>query len=88
MGDCEHKKTQIWEPHLAGARKCLDCGMVYNPNFSPRWHVEVETVEIPKDEYDALLRRIVVLTNRVKALNEQIDQAITDQTHMPCPRNE
>ena len=29
---CEHKNTQIWEPHLAGARKCKDCGMVYNPN--------------------------------------------------------
>lgn len=30
--ECQHKNTQIWEPHLAGARKCLDCDMVYNPN--------------------------------------------------------
>lgn len=30
--DCLHINTKIWEPHLAGARKCIDCGMVYNPN--------------------------------------------------------
>lgn len=23
---CQHKNTKVWEPHLAGARKCLDCG--------------------------------------------------------------
>lgn len=30
--NCSHKNTQIWEPHLAGARKCKDCGWVKNPN--------------------------------------------------------
>lgn len=38
---CAHKNTKIWEPHLAGARKCLDCGMVYNPNRSPSWGKEL-----------------------------------------------
>ena len=31
---CKHKNTIIWEPHLAGARKCIDCGWIYNPNRS------------------------------------------------------
>lgn len=43
--ECEHKKTQIWEPHLAGARKCNDCGMVYNPNRNPQWFFEGPSVE-------------------------------------------
>lgn len=34
---CAHKNTEIWEPHLAGARRCLDCKMVYNPNCTPAW---------------------------------------------------
>lgn len=34
---CEHKRTVIWEPHLAGARKCQDCGMVYGPGRTPQW---------------------------------------------------
>jgi len=29
---CEHKNTVMWEPHLAGARKCNDCGWVKSPN--------------------------------------------------------
>lgn len=29
---CDHKNNRIWEPHLAGARKCYDCGMVKSPN--------------------------------------------------------
>lgn len=39
---CVHTNTQIWEPHLAGARKCKDCGMVYNPNHTPQWFFEEE----------------------------------------------
>jgi hypothetical protein len=38
--ECKHERTQIWEPHLAGARKCLNCGMIYNPNRSPAWQLE------------------------------------------------
>lgn len=34
MTSCPHNETVIWEPHLAGARKCKACGMVYNPNMS------------------------------------------------------
>jgi hypothetical protein len=30
---CEHLKTYMSEPHLAGARKCSDCGMYFNPNM-------------------------------------------------------
>ncbi len=40
MSGCEHRRTEIWEPHLAGARKCLDCKMVYNPNHTPSWFIE------------------------------------------------
>lgn len=35
--ECQHKNTIIWEPHLAGARKCVDCEMIYNPNRVPNW---------------------------------------------------
>jgi hypothetical protein len=38
--ECAHTKTKIWEPHLAGARKCLDCEKVYNPNRTPNWQIE------------------------------------------------
>lgn len=38
--ECSHKRTKIWEPHLAGARKCLDCEKVYNPNREPNWKIE------------------------------------------------
>lgn len=37
---CKHTNTVICEPHLAGARRCIDCGMVYNPNSAPRWQLE------------------------------------------------
>lgn len=37
---CQHKNTRMWEPHLAGARKCNDCGWEYNPNMTPKWHPE------------------------------------------------
>jgi len=32
MNNCKHTNTKIWEPHLAGARKCSDCGWVKSPN--------------------------------------------------------
>lgn len=38
--ECLHRNTKIWEPHLAGARKCLDCGRVKNPNRNPQWDFE------------------------------------------------
>ena len=37
---CSHKNSSIWEPHLAGARKCNDCGYEYNPNISKEWYPE------------------------------------------------
>lgn len=37
---CDHVNTKIWEPHLARARKCIDCGAVYNPNRTPNWQHE------------------------------------------------
>lgn len=67
MIDCEHKKTEIWEPHLAGARKCLDCKMVYNPNRSPSWFCEHEPRELGQFEQtfrckmcDSKIRRIII----------------------------
>lgn len=44
-GGCVHERTKIWEPHMAGARKCVDCHMVYNPNRSPSWQIEPPSVE-------------------------------------------
>ena len=32
MRTCKHEDSRIWEPHLAGARKCNDCGWVKSPN--------------------------------------------------------
>lgn len=40
--ECQHKNTKIWEPHLAGARKCLDCGKVKYRASSTEWVVECE----------------------------------------------
>lgn len=37
---CRHEKTVMTEPHLAGARKCLGCGAIYNPNRAPNWQME------------------------------------------------
>ncbi len=53
MSDCKHLQTKIWEPHLAGARKCLDCDMVYNPNHNPSWHVEPPSMK-------ALQERLII----------------------------
>ncbi len=47
---CEHKNTQIWEPHLAGARKCKDCGLVYNNNAG-RWYCEHPEEKIFKSKW-------------------------------------
>lgn len=43
--ECQHEKTRMWEPHLAGARKCLDCGLVYNKNIN-KWYCEHPNEEI------------------------------------------
>lgn len=51
--NCSHIKTKIWEPHLAGARKCLHCGMVYNPNRDPSWFFEEQEKPVNKGiKYD------------------------------------
>jgi len=49
VSECKHERTQMWEPHLAGARKCLDCGWVKNPNRAhfgePLWFNEDKELE-------------------------------------------
>lgn len=38
---CDLKCSRIWEPHLAGARRCNVCGRVYNPNNEgEKWRFE------------------------------------------------
>lgn len=54
--NCSHKDTKIWEPHLAGARKCLICGMVYNPNCSPSWFYE----KMPIEEQLRVAKRLIM----------------------------
>lgn len=49
--ECRHSRTEMWEPHLAGARKCKDCGMVYNPNMGG-WHHEDSFI----CDYDAVVK--------------------------------
>lgn len=79
---CEHKNTIMWEPHLAGARKCKDCGMVYNPNYNPKWYVEIETVTIPKDLLkeltcfieDLVFTPLVELRSKRDVLLEKLDK--------------
>lgn len=72
---CEHKQTKIWEPHLAGARKCIDCGMVYNPNCAQRWFIEQVPREFwIKSTYDfiSIEPRDVLEAERPK-FNETLD---------------
>jgi len=61
MEECTHKNTKIWEPHLAGARKCVDCGMVFNPNrryfnpnASPWFDEDAENEAKERAEYERL----------------------------------
>lgn len=47
----------MWEPHLAGARKCIDCGWVYNTNVgyvtgNPWFDEDAEIVESEKMKVD------------------------------------
>jgi len=62
MNRCEHKNTQMWEPHLAGARKCLDCGWVKSPNREylggELWFDEdAEKEEAEKAQYEKLKKK-------------------------------
>lgn len=51
--ECAHKNTKIWEPHLAGARKCLDCNKVYNPNRTPKWQLNEKHERFSKRDSQA-----------------------------------
>ena len=64
MIDCKHKNTQIWEPHLAGARKRRDCNMVYNPNFTPNWFYEKPPKIYSKDDIAPLLEALETIKAR------------------------
>lgn len=47
MSECKHDNTIMWEPHLAGARKCKDCGRIMNPNKGRnKWFFEVTDQDI------------------------------------------
>lgn len=74
---CIHVKTKMWEPHLAGARKCLDCERVYNPNCTPNWFFEgptdQERIEVLREE-SAKLHAIVLVQH--KALQNIQNEAI------------
>lgn len=50
---CQHTNTKIWEPHLAGARKCLDCELVWNNNVG-EWRCEHPKEKIKIFPYAAL----------------------------------
>lgn len=62
MQNCEHKRSIICEPHLAGARKCLDCGWVKSPNRQylggELWFDEVAEIEAAeKAQYERLKKK-------------------------------
>jgi len=62
VSECKHEKTRIWEPHLAGARKCLGCGWVKNPNRAycgkPIWFDEdAEQEAAERNEYQRLKKK-------------------------------
>lgn len=40
VNPCLHKNTEIIEPHLAGARRCLDCGAERGAGSMPYERVE------------------------------------------------
>ncbi len=64
--ECQHLKQQMWEPHLAGARKCYDCGMVYNPNHTPNWFFEPPSLQ----------EQIAKLTRENAAFREVLDEIV------------
>ena len=47
--ECKHTNTIMWEPHLAGARKCMDCGRVRNPNMGSDWFYEKKVIAFATD---------------------------------------
>lgn len=47
---CTHANTKIWEPHLAGARKCLDCKRVKSSGSSHDWYFEGDEKKMSEDE--------------------------------------
>ncbi len=70
MSQCAHVRTEIWEPHLAGARKCLDCGQVYNPNCTPNWFYE----ESPVSQISQLTAKIERLETEKKNIQAEFDK--------------
>lgn len=74
--DCKHEKTQIWEPHLAGARKCLACGMVYNPNRAyankDPWFFEPPSLEEQIEDLKAKLAQSEEKRSKLRACLELI----------------
>jgi hypothetical protein len=58
---CAHNRVKIHEPHLAGARKCLDCEMVYNPNHTPNWFFEEKKIEVTRAQIEKIWNDLSVL---------------------------
>jgi len=59
---CQHLNTKISEPHLAGARRCIDCGWHYNPNRThagkAAWYdSDAEHEAHEKKEYERLRQK-------------------------------
>jgi len=79
MSKCKHENTIIWEPHLAVARKCTDCKMVYNPNMGG-WHTEgpsdkqrIQELERQNSEYRSE-QGIEWANNEINAMSERIQK--------------
>lgn len=77
---CKHKNTRMWEPHLAGARKCLDCEMVYNPNTNPQWQFEEPSLEEVADALADTVESYIWHDKEARALEitqtaRELDQA-------------
>lgn len=71
---CKHTNTKIWEPHLAGARKCLSCDMVYNPNMGG-WYVEEPSIETQlsnlKSKHEKVLEMLRIAEKYLKTAHEE-----------------
>lgn len=76
--NCKHLNTKIWEPHLAGARKCLSCDMVYNPNMGG-WHVEEQSIETQlsnlKSKHEKVLEMLRIAESALEKIRDNCEDS-------------
>ena len=70
---CTHTKTEMWEQHLAGARRCIDCKMVYNPNMKVKWFYEQKTHTFTTKEIATFLLWAQLTKNKYRISEAELE---------------